>query len=203
MGNNDTVFDNSKEKLSKKLTEIGCSNLQPVKTIHTNDWFTVFNRGGYFTVEYHLPQVITLPLVENQAIVMVRVKRPVLNDTPLELPAGCAEKGELPVEGAIRELAEETGIKINDTNRMIPMPSMAMSPNRTPKLAHVFKINLTQQEFDNRSLHDDEIVNVECIDLEKVAQMMSNGKICVAGVLALLGIYLSSRWLKDLNGVKA
>ena len=74
----------------------------------------VLNRGGYFTVEYNQPQVLILPIVENNSVVMVRVRRPVIADNTLELPAGGVQMDESPIEAACRELSEETGIKIHD-----------------------------------------------------------------------------------------
>jgi len=83
-----------------------CSSLTPVETVHENPWFTVRNRGGYFTTEYEFPQVVILPVVESHSIVMVRVKRPVINDVSLELPAGSVNENESPVHGAARKLAQ-------------------------------------------------------------------------------------------------
>jgi len=186
----------SKEQ-DRRLTDIGCYDLQPTETVHRNNWFNVLNRGGYYTVEYHLPQVVILPVVEQQSIVMVRVKRPVLGDIPLELPAGCAEEGELPIEGAVRELVEETGIEIHEVNRLIPLPPVSMSPNRTPKLANAFQIELTRREFDTRHPHDNEITSVECVSLKEVATMMTNGEIYVAGAMAVIGMYFSQKMLSD------
>ena len=120
------------EKWDSRLSNIACENLQPVTKVHQNDWFEVYNRGGYFTVEYPYAHVIILPVVEENSILMVRAKRPVINDFSLELPAGCAEKGEQPVAAAARELKEETGISICDFARFIPMPPLAVSPNRVP-----------------------------------------------------------------------
>ena len=74
--------------------------------VHENPWFSVRNRGGFFTVEYHETQVLVLPVIEDRAVVMVRVKRPVINDMTLELPAGGTEPGEDPERAAVRELAE-------------------------------------------------------------------------------------------------
>ena len=42
--------------------------------------------------DHEFPQVIILPVVDNDSIVMVKVKRPVINDETLELPAGSAMK---------------------------------------------------------------------------------------------------------------
>ena len=51
---------------------------------------------------------------EGHSVVLVEVKRPVLDDMhSLEIPAGGVAKDESPREGALRELYEETGIKIS------------------------------------------------------------------------------------------
>ena len=71
-----------------RLSTLACPELVPVETLHENPWYSVRNRGGFFTVEYHLRQVVVLPVVNQDSIAMVRVKRPVINDMPLELPAG-------------------------------------------------------------------------------------------------------------------
>ena len=73
-----------------RLVKAQCSTLVPVETLHENPWFSVRNRKGYFTVEYNMPQVLILPIVDNKAVVMVRVDRPVVADVTLELPAGGA-----------------------------------------------------------------------------------------------------------------
>ena len=178
-----------------RLGAIACPGLQPVEKVHENPWFAVRNRGGYFTLEYHLPQVIVLPIVERRAVVMVRAKRPVLDDCTLELPAGCSEQGEDPAAGCARELAEETGIAV-DPKRLVPMPPLAASPNRMPVLVYAFRVDLTQAEFDRRGPHDEEIERVELIALDEVARMIARGAIYVAIPVAMIGTYLLTRNLE-------
>ena len=178
-----------------RLGNIACPGLQPVEKVHENPWFAVRNRGGYYTLEYHLPQVIVLPIVERRAVVMVRAKRPVLDDCTLELPAGCSEKGEDPATGCARELAEETGIAV-DPKRLVPMPPLAASPNRMPVLVYTFRVDLTQAEFDRRGAHDDEIERVELIALDEAARMIARGAIYVAIPVAMIGTYLLTRNLE-------
>ena len=177
----------------KRLTAVACPDLTPVTTLHENPWFAVRNRGGHFTTEYHLPQVIVLPVVEENAIVMVRVKRPVIGDTTLELPAGCAEQDEAPVAGAAREFAEETGIVITDLARFVPMPPLSPSPNRMPKLIYVFRVDLARHEFDQRKPHDDEVESVQCVPLHEAAKLITSGGIYVAVPVAIISTYLLSK----------
>jgi len=65
-----------------------CPSLRPIITVHENPWFTVKNRGGYFTTEMKEAQGVVLPIVEKKSIILVRVYRPVIDDETLELPAG-------------------------------------------------------------------------------------------------------------------
>jgi ADP-ribose pyrophosphatase len=166
--------------------------LQPVETLHENSWFALRNRGGFFTVEYHLRQVVVLPVVNSNSVVMVRVKRPVIGDETLELPAGSVESGEEPVSAAARELAEEAGIRVFDVSRYVPMAPIAVSSTRIPKLGYVFRLEVTEQEFAARQPHDSEIHGVERIAIEQLPGMMARGEIYVSVPLAILGIFLTS-----------
>jgi len=179
-------------KWDRRLTEIACPDLAPVELLHQNEWFAIRNRGGYFTMEYHLQQVIVLPVVAGSDVVMVRAKRPVLGDTTLELPAGCAEDGEAPEAGAARELAEETGIAI-DPSRMVPMPPLAGSPNRIPYLLYVFRADLTREEWERRGPHDAEVEGVELVPLKNIPGLIERGALYVAVPIAVISTYLLNR----------
>ena len=54
--------------------------------------------------------VSVLPL-DGQQVVMIRIFRPSLGMTTLEIPAGMITPGETPVQAAARELQEETGLE--------------------------------------------------------------------------------------------
>lgn len=179
----------------QRLSEIACPDLMPIETLHENSWFAVRNRGGYFTLEYHLHQVAVLPVVNNDSIAMVRVKRPVINDMTLELPAGGIEKGESPAYAASRELAEEVGIVISDIGRYVPMPPIAVSSTRMPSLSYVFCVDVSEEEFAKRQPHDQEIHSVERISIRELPKLMMTGEIYVSIPLAILGVFFCSRRL--------
>jgi len=175
-----------------RLKEPQCITLKPVELLHENPWFEVQNRGGHYTVEYRSPQVIVLPIVENHSIVMVRVKRPVIADSPLELPAGGAKENEEPVDAAARELFEETGILVKDSSRIHAIPPIAGSPNRNPELLHVFQVKLSTEEVNNRKEHDREIEKVEILNFGEACSKIMSGDIYVAVPMAVISKYLLS-----------
>ncbi len=175
------------------MTEPACTGLQPVETLHQNPWYAIKNRGGYFTLEYHLRHVVVLPVVGGNSVVMVRVKRPVVDDLALELPAGGAELDEDPGLAAARELAEETGIDVPDTDRYVAMPPIAVSSTRMPRLVYIFRVEVSDQEFSKRRPHDDEIDSVLRVPIDDLPGMMVRGEIYVSMPLAVLGVFLVSR----------
>lgn len=174
----------------KRLIYPQCDNLIPVNTIHSNPWFSLKDRGGFFTMEYHESQVIVLPVLNKKSIIMVRAKRPILNDCPLELPAGGTKKNEVAVFAAQRELAEETGIEIINEKRFVPSFPISNSPNRNPKLIHVFFVDITNEEFENKKQHDQEIASVECFTFEEITKMLTSGEIYIGVPMALISRYL-------------
>ena len=171
-----------------RLSQPACKALTPVETVHQYPWFSVKNRGGYFTTEYHQSQVIVLPIVDGRAVIMVRAKRPILADATLELPAGSVQSNETAQEGAAREFFEETGIHA-DVHRFIPLLPMSNSPNRNPELIYIYQLNLEQAEFNNRRSHDREIEAVHLYSFEEVRNLILKGRIFISVPLAILGIY--------------
>lgn len=163
--------------------------LTPVKKVHENPWFCVFNRGGYFTIENNQPQVVVLPVVENNSVIMVRVRRPVIAENTLELPAGGAHINESPLDAVRRELSEETGIHITDLKRFAIQPPLILMP-RSPCLCHIFQINLTQKEFDGRFKHDDEIISVECFSFKEALRKIEKNEMYLGFQIAILTRFL-------------
>jgi len=177
-----------------RLLSPQCAALVPVETVHENPWFSVRNRGGYYTIEYNRPQAVVLPIVENRAIVMVRVKRPVIADVTWELPAGGAKGRETPIEAVARELLEETGIEIRDLRRFEKLSPLSVSP-RHPYLAHIFQIHITRTEYDRRKRHDDEIESVECFMFDDILRKIVDGEIYMSLPIAIL-----TRFFLENNG---
>ncbi len=183
-----------------RLKEPVCTALLPVQTLHNNDWFTVRNRGGYYTIEYKQPQVMILPIVDNRAIVMVRVHRPIIDDVTLELPAGGTQENEAPIEAAIREFREETGITISDKNRFEMLPPLVHMP-RSPLLPYYFQVHVSGVEFNDRATHDSEIDAVECFEFAEILKKIIRGEIFIGLTIAVITRYLLQNGLESFHGL--
>ena len=170
-----------------------CPELSPVFLAHENPWFKVKSRGSYYSIEYERPQVVILPVLEGNSIVMVRVKRPLINDCPWELPAGDSQDGETPRMAAIREFSEETGIHVRPL-RFIPELPVSEMPGRMPVLLSVFTVHVSESEFSSRSKHDSEIISVKAIPFVEVARMIVTGEIYLSSPVSIVSrLLLKSR----------
>ena len=98
----------------------------------------------------------------------VLVMRPVVGTGGWDLPGGGLHKNELPKQGALRELYEETGIRVRDE-------SLLYCQKRTMKTAgiafeaHVFAVELAEKP--ELSLQRHEVAEVRWVTLEELRRL--------------------------------
>jgi ADP-ribose pyrophosphatase len=98
-----------------------------------------------------------------------------------ELPAGKAESGEAPLDGAARELAEETGYRAGSLREIA---SFYMTPGFCDERLHlVLAEELTPGE---RQLDPDEEIEVRVVDLAEAKAMAARGELLDAKTLLAL-----------------
>jgi len=168
---------------------------QSARPVFQNHRFSLLEKDDFHVVEYQSSQVIVLPIIEQEYVVMAKVRRQILGGSVWELPAGGVLENEDPEEAALRELGEETGISISDPSRLLPLHTLVVSPNRLPMFPSIYQVDLSHQEFETRSAHDNEVESVGCFSLDKVQEMILSGEIITSITLAILGRFLVGKQL--------
>ncbi len=131
--------------------------------------------------------IIAMP--SRGSLVLVRQYRHAASATLWELPAGCAEPGEVPETGAARELREETGLR---AERLTSIGMLFATPGFCTETMNFFVADgLTQGE---QMLDEDERIEVEAFTLDAAWRLVASREIGdMKTVLALL-------WMESKRG---
>ena len=130
---------------------------------------------------------VILPVLDDGSIVMIRNYRFAVDELLLELPAGMLEPGEDPLDGARRELAEETGCT---AATMEKLGAYFTGPGSTDEHMHAYlATGLTRGE---QNLENYERITVEVYPESEVRRMVADGTIHDGKTIAALGLY----WLR-------
>jgi ADP-ribose pyrophosphatase len=133
----------------------------------------VVEHGGSFAV---------LAMPSPRELVLVRQYRHAVEAALWELPAGAAEAGEDPLEGAARELREETGYR---AGRILPFGSLYATPGFCDEIMHFFRAE--QLVLGEQALDPDERIEVGTFSFDAAWRLVADGKIAdMKTVLALL-----------------
>ncbi len=156
------------------------------KLIYKNKYLNITKSKDYYFYDENETQVMVLPVINKKKFIFVKQYRKPLNKFTYEFPAGgCLDKTEKPLDAAIRELKEETGISIRK-NKINKLNTVSANPQRQKKLVHIFLANIDLKEFKNRSkVKSHEINTIETKSLKEVVSMFKNRKI-VSGVVGFV-----------------
>ena len=148
--------------------------------------------GGFETerdVIRHNGSVVILALdnaknKKNPWVVMERQYRHAANQFLWELPAGKIEAGEDPLEGAKRELAEETGYR---AKKWKPLVEYYASPGF---LGEAFKVFVADGlEAGETAPDEDEKIELRLVKLSEVIEMIEKGAILDGKTLSSVLLY--------------
>ena len=124
-------------------------------------------------VARHPGAVCVLPLDDEGRACMVRQFRYPYACTLLEAPAGKLEPGEAPLDGAKRELSEETGVSAAE---WIPLGTYYPAPAASNEVIHLY----LARDLTRGSAHpdEDEFLATERVSLAKLLECVMQGELC-------------------------
>lgn len=151
------------------------------KSVYDNKWISVTEnevinpnggRGIYGKVHFKNIAIGIVALDEQEQIWLVGQYRYVLNAYSWEIPEGGCPHDESPLEGAIRELKEETGLEAKQWKELL---RMHLSNSVSDELAIVFlATELTQSEPEPE---ETEQLRLQKISLSEAYKMVEKGLI--------------------------
>ncbi len=135
----------------------------------------------YLDVVAHVNSIALVPVDGQGRVWLVRQYRHPARKTLWELPAGTLEAGELPEDGAGREIREEIG---QAAGRLQKIGEFYLAPGYSTELMHVYLA--TELRADALPGDEDEFLDAEAFSLAEVFAMARDGKIQDAKSLAAL-----------------
>ena len=107
----------------------------------------------------------------------------------LEIPAGTLEKGEKPLECAMREIQEETG---HVAKKMKHFLTYYPSVGYNKEAIHCF-VAENVRKISGQALDDDEIISVVKMDMKKLVNMIKQGKIIDSKTICAVLTFLAKK----------
>lgn len=135
----------------------------------------------FFDIVKHPGGAVIGAINEKEEICILRQWRHAMQQTIWELPAGCLEQHEPPMQTAKRELEEEAGVTAKQWR---DLGQVCTSPGFSDEILHLYEA----RELSPGTVKLDEAEQLEAhwLPLKKVMEMARNGEIIDMKTLALL-----------------
>lgn len=125
-----------------------------------------------------------VPITKNREVVLVRQYKHGVGEVCLEFPAGRIEAGHTPQQTAVRELKEETGIEVSESD-LIGLIELWTEPSKSTVRVFGFlvkDVSITEQQ----ELEKTEDIELVLVPIEKLDEWLASGELHASDTVALL-----------------
>ena len=143
------------------------------------------SEGHWDYVEHRNGAAAALPVLPDGRLVLVRQYRNALEREVLEIPAGAkTDPSESSAACAAREMEEEIGYHAGKLEKLLTTATTGAFCNECIDVYLAMDLQKTVQHLD-----EEEILNVECWELEDLCQMIFSGELIDAKTIAAILAY--------------
>lgn len=160
--------------------------LLQTRTVYSSKTFSVREdrvrddgREHTWSIVEHPGAYAILAQPDPASVLLVRQYRQPAGRRLLEIPAGTADAGETPAQGALRELAEETGYR---AGRIEPAFAAFTTPGFCTEFMHFF--HATELQAGPVAFDSDEAIETLSVRLDKALALLDDGEIADAKTAA-------------------
>ena len=131
-----------------------------------------------YSIVHRKPISVILPFEDDKNLYLISQYRYLFNKRILEAPAGHIDNGETPLDGAKRELKEETGLGALDWKKIIEYDSSGSVIE-----SHISIFLARDLKKEDSSLEDCEDIKLVKISLEDAVNKVMSGEISTASTI--------------------
>lgn len=147
-------------------------------------------KTNYLRFEYKTDAVLTIVARKDGKILLEKEYSYPQNTELYQFPAGALNEGEKPLDGANRELTEETGIQ---SNTLIEIGTFLLDNRHSTAIVHVFLGKKLEGKDSMPNRDDEENIQSFWFSETEIDNMIRNGDIFIFPVLSAWSIYKSKK----------
>jgi ADP-ribose pyrophosphatase len=149
----------------------------------------------YFKAQ--LPNVaMVVAITKEKEFIFVRQYKHGIGEICMEFPAGRIEEGKTAKQAAVSELAEETGIKVNE-DQLIELVELWTEPSKSTVRVTGFLVRDVEINSE-QNLEETEQIEIVKVPIRNLDILLKNGELHASDTLALIG-YIKMKFPEIFN----
>lgn len=160
-----------------------------MKIVYENPWFQVIkNKKFHYLQENGADNGAVILAIFKEQFVFVKVNRPAHNASFIEAPRGYGNENETNTQCAARELLEETGYKISESE-LIELGKIRPNSAILSSTVSVYLADIS--ECEKISEPDNEVIELVYISKNEIKEKIKSGLIADGFTLSALALFWS------------